>query len=147
MNNDNLQLLNHEILFDRTGKVLNITNSDVQQAITQYCVSSGVKVLFLDNLSTLARGMKENEADSWELVNNWLLDLRRRKIAVVIVHHPGRNGEMRGTSKREDNVFGLSRWMTPKGTRTTSGEHGSSHISLSRVATRRRRFQLMNGIL
>src|SRR4030095_3199098 len=63
------------------------------------------KVLILDNLSTLASGMKENEADSWELVNNWLLDLRRRKIAVVIVHHAGRSGEMRGTSKREDNVF------------------------------------------
>jgi putative DNA primase/helicase len=61
--------------------------------------------LFLDNLSTLASGMKENEADSWELVNPWLLDLRRRKIAVVIVHHAGRSGEMRGTSKREDNVF------------------------------------------
>jgi len=55
--------------------------------------------------STLASGMRENEADSWELVNNWLLDLRRRKIAVVIVHHAGRSGEMRGTSKREDNVF------------------------------------------
>ena len=49
--------------------------------------------------------MKENEADSWELVNPWLLDLRRRKVAVVIVHHAGRSGEMRGTSKREDSVF------------------------------------------
>src|SRR5262249_15058735 len=63
------------------------------------------KVLILDNLSTLASGMRENEADSWELVNNWLLDLRRRKIAVIIIHHAGRSGEMRGTSKREDNVF------------------------------------------
>src|SRR5439155_2031070 len=25
--------------------------------------------------------------------------------AIVIVHHAGRSGEMRGTSKREDNVF------------------------------------------
>ena len=105
MNNDNLQFLNHEILFDRTGKTLNITNREAQQAITQRCVANGTKVLILDNLSTLACGMKENEADSWELVNNWLLDLRRRKIAVVIVHHAGRSGEMRGTSKREDNVF------------------------------------------
>jgi putative DNA primase/helicase len=104
-NNDQLEFLNHEILFDRTGKVLNITNPEVQQAITQHCVASGIKVLILDNLSTLARGMKENEADSWELVNNWLLDLRRRKIAVVIVHHAGRSGEMRGTTRREDNVF------------------------------------------
>jgi putative DNA primase/helicase len=104
-NNDHLEFLNHEILFDRTGKVLNITNPEVQQAITQHCVASGIKVLILDNLSTLARGMKENEADSWELVNNWLLDLRRRKVAVVIVHHAGRSGEMRGTTRREDNVF------------------------------------------
>jgi hypothetical protein len=77
----------------------------VQQAITELCVNTGVKVLILDNLSTLASGMRENEADSWELVNNWLLDLRRRKVAVIIVHHAGRSGEMRGTSKREDNVF------------------------------------------
>ena len=104
-NNDNLQFLNHEILFDRTGKALNITNPEVQQAITKRCVTSRVRVLILDNLSTLASGMKENEADSWEKVNNWLLDLRRRKIAVVIVHHAGRSGEMRGTSRREDNVF------------------------------------------
>jgi putative DNA primase/helicase len=103
--NDNLQFLNHEILFERTGKVLNITNREVQQAITQRCVTTGVKVLIIDNLSTCASGMKENDADAWELVNNWLLDLRRRKIAVVIVHHAGRSGEMRGTSKREDNVF------------------------------------------
>ena len=103
--NDNLEFLNHEILFDRTGKVLNIANREIQQAITERCIATGVKVLILDNLSTLASGMRENEADSWELVNAWLLDLRRRKIAVVIIHHAGRSGEMRGTSKREDNVF------------------------------------------
>jgi putative DNA primase/helicase len=103
--NANLEFLNHEILFDRTGRVLNITRPEVQQAITQRCVDTKVKVLMLDNLSTLASGMRENEADSWELVNNWLLDLRRRKVAVIIIHHAGRSGEMRGTSKREDNVF------------------------------------------
>jgi RecA-family ATPase len=103
--NDNLEFLNHEILFDRTGRVLNITNALVQQALTKRCIETGVKVLVLDNLSTLASGMRENNADDWEMVNNWLLDLRRRKIAVVIVHHAGRSGEMRGTTKREDNVF------------------------------------------
>jgi hypothetical protein len=62
----NLEFLNHEILFERTGKVLNITKPEVQQAITQRCVNTGSKVLILDNLSTLASGMRENEADSWE---------------------------------------------------------------------------------
>jgi hypothetical protein len=110
--NDNLSFLNHEVLFDRTGKVLNIANPEIQQAITQRCIAAGVKVLVVDNLSTLASGMRENEADSWEQVNGWLLDLRRRKVAVVIIHHAGRSGEMRGTSKREDSVFGLSHSMT-----------------------------------
>lgn len=104
-NTGELEFLNHEILFERTSKVLNITKPDVQHAIMERCIKTGVRVLILDNLSTVASGMKENDADAWELVNNWLLDLRRRKIAVVIVHHAGRNGEMRGTSKREDNVF------------------------------------------
>jgi AAA domain-containing protein len=104
-NNDHLEFLNHLILFERTGKLLNIANPEVQQALTAHCINRGIKVLILDNLSTLASGVKENDADAWELLNNWLLDLRRRKIAVVIVHHAGRSGQMRGTSRREDNVF------------------------------------------
>ncbi|MBA3832320.1 MAG: AAA family ATPase [Chthoniobacterales bacterium] len=97
--------LNHEILFDRTQRVLNITDPELQQAITGYCLSAGVKVVVLDNLSTLASGMKENDAFAWEQVNNWLLQFRRHKIAVIFVHHAGRNGEARGTSKREDAAF------------------------------------------
>src|SRR5262249_35801031 len=103
--NYRLRFLAHARAFGRHGKVSNSANRESQEAIKERCITAGVKVLILDNLSTLACGMKENEADSWELVNNWLLDLRRRKIAVVIVHHAGRSGEMRGTSKREDNVF------------------------------------------
>jgi AAA domain-containing protein len=104
-NNENLVLLNHEVLFDRSNKVLNIAHREIQDAITKHCVKTGVKVLFIDNLSTAATGIRENEADDWEKLNSWLLDLRRRKVAVVIVHHAGRSGEMRGTTKREDNVF------------------------------------------
>jgi hypothetical protein len=47
--------------------------------------------------------MKENEADDWEKVLDWLLMLRQSGIAVVVVHHANRDGnEMRGTSRRED---------------------------------------------
>lgn len=103
--NENLIIVNHSILFDRTNKTINVTNPSIQDALSEYCLAKDVKVLMLDNLSTLGVGMKENDADSWEMVNVWLLDLRRRGIAVVIIHHSGRSGHMRGTSRREDNVF------------------------------------------
>ncbi len=59
-------------------------------------------MLFLDNLSTLFPGIAENDNDAWEAVLPWLLHLRKLNVAVVIVHHAGRNGQMRGASRRED---------------------------------------------
>jgi hypothetical protein len=106
---DELIVLNHESLFHLTGRVLNLTDPKSQQAITRLCLEKGIKVLILDNLSCLFSGMKENEADAWEAVLPWLLDLRRNRIAVAIVAHSGRNGNMRGTSRREDSAFSVIR--------------------------------------
>ena len=97
--------LNHEILFDRTGKVLNITEPPVQAAILQRCIRDNIGLVILDNLSTLASGIKENDSFEWERLHNWLLQFRRHKIAVILIHHAGRSGELRGTSKREDAAF------------------------------------------
>ena len=102
---ENLAWLHHEIFFDRTGKTLNLTSAATQAELTALLLERGFRVLVLDNLSCLFSGMKENDADAWELVLPWLLELRRRKIAVVIVAHAGRNGQMRGTSRREDAAF------------------------------------------
>jgi hypothetical protein len=103
---DELTVLNHESLFHLTGRVVNLTDPKVQQAITRLCLEKGFKVLILDNLSCLFSGMKENDADSWESVLPWLLELRRNRIAVVIVAHSGRSGQnIRGTSRREDAAF------------------------------------------
>jgi putative DNA primase/helicase len=73
--------------------------------ITELCTTGQFKLLVLDNLSCLASGMKENDADEWEKLLMWLLELRRRRIAVIIVHHSGASGlRMRGTTKREDSA-------------------------------------------
>jgi putative DNA primase/helicase len=44
---------------------------------------------------------RENEAESWSPVADWVLHLRRRGIAVILIHHGGKNGQQRGTSKRK----------------------------------------------
>lgn len=62
----------------------------------------GVSLLVLDNLSALVRAVKENEGEGWLPVQDWALDLRRRGISVLFVHHAGKDKTQRGTSRRED---------------------------------------------
>lgn len=103
-NNHNLHIINHEILFDRTNRVINLNNLQAQDALLEMCIQDQIKVLVLDNGSTLFSGLKENEADSWHPIQRWLLNFRRHHIAVILVLHAGRNGLIRGTSSREDPV-------------------------------------------
>jgi putative DNA primase/helicase len=75
-------------------------------------IDNDTAVVFVDNLSCWARSGRENEAESWQPVADWILTLRRRGIAVILIHHAGKGGQQRGTSKREDLldvVIGLSR--------------------------------------
>jgi hypothetical protein len=103
LGNKNLIVLHHEELFNSAGLTINLAVPVTQKVITELCVEKGIKVLILDNLSCLVSGVKENDADAWEELAHWLLELRRRRIAVVIVHHAGASGKrMRGTTKRED---------------------------------------------
>lgn len=100
-----VDFLHHEVYFQRTGKTLNLADPDTQEAITKLLQDRASKVLVLDNLSCLFYGLRENESDGWEKVLPWLLHLRRLKVAVILVAHAGRNGEIRGTSRREDQAF------------------------------------------
>lgn len=61
-----------------------------------------IDLVILDNISCLFRSGSENESESWQEAQEWALDLRRRGISVLFVHHAGKNGVQRGTSKRED---------------------------------------------
>ena len=109
-----LFFLSHEQHFRLTGRGLNLTDRTAQAALLAACEEHRAEVVFLDNLSCLFSGMPENDADGWEAVLPWLLTLRRKGIAVCIVHHSGRNGaNMRGTSKREDASSWVMRLDAP----------------------------------
>jgi putative DNA primase/helicase len=75
-------------------------------------IIADASLVVVDNLSTLCRALKENDADSWAPVQAWCLSLRRQGKSVLLVHHDGKNGGQRGTSKKEDildTVIGLRR--------------------------------------
>lgn len=60
------------------------------------------ELIVIDNLSTLMRSGAENEGESWLPVASWALALRREGRAVLFVHHAGKGGTQRGSSRRED---------------------------------------------
>lgn len=100
----NLYFQHYEEIAERIeNAVMNLTNREHQEKLLEFCLDNKIEVLFLDNLSCLFRGVRENEADDWERIQPFLLNCRRNKISVILVAHAGRSGESpRGTSKRED---------------------------------------------
>jgi putative DNA primase/helicase len=94
---------------DNTENGLSISSEEGQRAIDP--LLSDVDLVIFDNLSTLCTNGSESAGDAWAPMQNWLLKLRRRGIAVLLVHHAGTNGRQRGTSRREDaldTVIGLA---------------------------------------
>lgn len=82
------------------GIMPNLYTDDGQHAITE--AAADARVIIVDNLSCLVRGGKENEGESWQPVAEWALRMRSSGKAVVFIHHAGKGGQQRGTSKRED---------------------------------------------
>jgi len=82
------------------GRMLNLSISADQELITPYL--NDVSLIIVDNLSTLCRTGKEAEGESWLPVQQWALQQRAAGRSVLFIHHAGKNGEQRGTSRRED---------------------------------------------
>ena len=137
----NLVYINHEILFERTGKIMNLANLEFQNATLLFCIQNDFKVLFLDNLSCLASGVDENTAIDWEKILPWLLRLRRAHITVIFIHHAGRNNQMRGSSKREDPAFWVLRLDPPNDPEDKPGAHFISHFTKWRSSLKPKTYQ------
>ena len=85
---------------DNTENGLSLGSEEGQKAIEP--LLGDVDLLILDNLSTLCTTGSESASEAWVPMQNWLIGLRRKGIAVLLVHHAGTNGRQRGTSRRED---------------------------------------------
>jgi putative DNA primase/helicase len=81
------------------GGVGNLAMGEVQAEVE--ALLDGVDLLILDNLASLT-AVHRDDAVSWTPIQEWLLRLRRRGVSVLVVHHAGKSGDQRGTSRRED---------------------------------------------
>jgi hypothetical protein len=109
--NSDLALSNLKIYTpdQQSGPILDISDISWHSALEEFI--GDAELVIVDNLSCLARSTgNENEADSWTVLADWGLGLKRQGKAVIFLHHDGKNGQQRGTSKKEDilnNVIGL----------------------------------------
>src|SRR5207245_1989188 len=71
-----------------------------QDALQRLIEDFSPALIIVDNISTLVRsGGAENDAEAWIPVQTWALRQRRDGRAVLFVHHTGKGGKQRGTSK------------------------------------------------
>ena len=96
---ENLLLLNPD-LFD--GILPSLATAEGQAEIDAL-IDDDVDVIVVDNFSCWNRGGRE-DAEGWTAWNTWMLAHKRKGRTVIVVHHTGKNGEQRGTSKREDSL-------------------------------------------
>lgn len=90
------------------------------------------ELVIIDNLSTVCRSLRENEADSFGAVQSWLLRQRAAGRSVLLIHHAGKGGEQRGTSKKEDVLDTVIRLRRPIDYNANDGARFEVHYTKAR---------------
>jgi hypothetical protein len=90
------------------------------------------ELIIVDNLSTVCRSVRENEADSWGPVQEWALRQRAAGKSVLLVHHAGKGGAPRGTSRKEDVLDTVISLRRPIDYDASHGARFEVHFTKSR---------------
>ena len=87
----------------RDGCPICLDVSEEHQAIVQlltFIKERGIdpKLIVLDNLSTLRRGINENDNSEAQMLLDFLVKLRHMGYSILVVRHTNKKGEQRGAS-------------------------------------------------
>lgn len=125
---NNLSIITRDI--QKKGQVPNIADPKDQELLSN--IIEQFDVIIIDNLSTLARGIRENEADSWTPVQEWALSLRARGKTVIFIHHANKSDKQRGTSRREDVLDTVIKLKHPIDYKSEEGARFEVHFEKTR---------------
>ncbi len=121
---DNLHILTPD---EQDCPMPNLATIAGQKAIEPFL--SGVTLIIIDNLATLARHGRSNDEESWIPMQSWLLELRRRGFSVLLVHHAGKSGDQRGTSAKEDILDTIINFRRPADYQSDQGARFEVHLT------------------
>lgn len=131
-----LEFLSSQLVFERCKKDLVLTSEAMRDEVSKILKArQDIGVLILDNASCLFSGLDENSKRDWEPLNAWLIRLRHRGIATVLVHHAGKTGAQRGTSGREDSLDTLIQLTKPTDGDAREGCHFQVSFTKCRSVT------------
>ncbi len=128
-----LELLSHEYFFQKQETDLVLCDPYMQSRVQAFLESRrDIGCVIMDNLSCLLPTVREDKRDEWaQRVMPFLLWLRRRQLATVMVHHSGKDATVqRGTSSRRDALDTELRLQRIG--EDTEGAHFSVHFTKSR---------------
>lgn len=74
-----------------------LDKSKVQKYLSEYIEENGIKLLIIDNLDTLCPDVLSKQA-SWKLLIDWVQELSKKKVSVILVHHNNKAGKQYGSS-------------------------------------------------
>lgn len=112
-----------------------ISTLEGQFEIDELVEARKIDLVILDNLSCLARTGRENEGESWQLIAQWALKMRREGRSVMFVHHDGKSGQQRGTSRKEDILDAVIALKRPAESDASQGAHFEIHFEKARHST------------
>lgn len=97
-----IDYLSWELWQAEQNKPMKLTDPELRNRLVYWMQERKIDVVLIDNLSTLVDG--ENDAESWLQSAEMIRMFRRHDITTILVHHAGKDGNQRGTSKREDEL-------------------------------------------
>jgi len=95
-------------------------------------ICDDIRLIILDNLSSLLRTGIENDSESWLPLQTWTLRHRAAGRSVLFIHHAGKGGAQRGTSRREDVLDTVIALRRPSDYRQSEGARFEVHIEKGR---------------
>lgn len=114
-----------------TPGIPSLTSREGQDAVEEH-IADGCDLLVIDNIATLCRVSRDNDVDGWLPMQGWILDLRRRGMSVLLVHHSNKGGTQRGTSGREDVLDTSISLRRPADYHSSEGARFEIHLEKAR---------------